>query len=48
MLTDDQCKLQLQKDADIYSAKWKVCSKSFSVAGQGRKALGTYDKGLKH
>ena len=47
-LTDDQYKLWLQKDADIYSAKCKVCSKLFSVVGQGRKALDTHAKGLKH
>ena len=45
-LTDDQYKLWLQKDADIYSAKCKVCSKSFLVAGQ--EALDTHAKGLKH
>ena len=47
-LTDDQYKLCLEKDADIYSAKCKVWSKSFSVAGQERKALDTHDKSLKH
>ena len=47
-LTNDQYKLCLQKDADIYSAKCKVWSKSFSVAGQERKALDTHDKSLKH
>ena len=41
-------KFWIQEDADIYSAKCKVCSRSFSVAGQGRKALDTYAKGLKH
>ena len=40
-------KLWFQKDADIYSAKCKDCSKSFSVAGQGRKVLDTHAKGLK-
>ena len=48
LLTDDPYNLWLQKDADIYSAKCKVCSKSFSVAGQGRKALDTHAKDLKH
>ena len=47
-LTDDQYKHWIQKDADTDSAKCKVCSKSFSVVGQGRKALDTYAKGLKH
>ena len=46
--TDHRYKLWLQKDAEIYSAKCKVCSKSFSVAGQSRKALDTHAKGLKH
>ena len=47
-LTNDQYKIYFQEDADIYSAKCKVCTKSFSVAGQGRKALDTHAKGLKH
>ena len=47
-LTDDQYKLWLQKDANTYSAKCKVCSKWFSVAGQERKALDKYAKCLKH
>ena len=47
-LTDDQYKLWVQKDADTDSAKCKVCSKSFSGVGQGRKALDTHAKGLKH
>ena len=48
-LTDNQYELWLQNNAGIYSAKCKVCPKSFSVAGQGRKALDTHAaKGLKH
>ena len=47
-LTDDRYKLWLQKDDNVYSAKCKVCSKTFSVAGQGIKALDTHAKGLKH
>ena len=47
-LEDDKYKLWLSRASDSYSAKCKLCSKVFSVAGKGIKALDTHAQGTKH
>ena len=47
-LENDKYKSCLSWASGCYSAKCKVCSKVFSVAGQGIKALDTHAKGTKH
>ena len=47
-LNNEKYSLWLQKDEDTSLARCKVCSKSFSVAAKGIKALDTHTNGAKH
>ena len=47
-LNNKKYSLWLQKDEDTSLSRCKVCSKSFSVAAMGIKALDAYANGTKH
>ena len=47
-LNNEKYSLWLQKDEDTRLARCKVCSKSFSVAAKGIKALDAHANGAKH
>ena len=47
-LSDDKYFPWLQKDKDTSLARYKICSKSFSVAATGIKALDVHANGAKH
>ena len=47
-LNNKKYSLWLQKDKDTSLSRCKVCSKSFSVAAMGIKALHAHTSGAKH
>ena len=47
-LSDDKCFPWLQKDKDTSLARYRICSKLFSVAAMGIKALDGHANGAKH
>lgn len=47
-LENSSYKLWLERDADKFKAKCRVCMKAFDVSNMGESALKSHEKGKKH